>query len=266
MEGIHGKECDKDSFQLIFNQLIMATQARINVFPKAHFWLLIPFVLTIAGFYLSYWSKFTDAPWRQHMHGISATAWYILVVMQPWLIHNKPVIFHKRLGIIGVFLSGAVVFSALQVMPHQVVNEFLPDVLKYGFSFADLCALAGFSICVIAGVWKAKYINVHARWLISTVFWILLPATARLVYFPLLNIYEGNPPITYLQTVYLCFIITVLLPLLYLLWLDYKKEKKVYTPYLFTLIGITFYTLAIAPMGNWQWWIDICHNVIGRGL
>ena len=32
----------------------MENQPRINLFPKAHLWLLIPFVLTIAGFYLSY--------------------------------------------------------------------------------------------------------------------------------------------------------------------------------------------------------------------
>ncbi|MGB1262419.1 MAG: hypothetical protein ACPG52_05865 [Cognaticolwellia sp.] len=239
---------------------------KIDLFPKAHLWLLIPFVLTIAGFYLSYWRVFDEAPWRQHMHGLSATAWYILVIIQPWLIHNKSTSFHKKLGIIGVFLAGAVVFSALQVMPYQVVNEFLPDILKYGFSFGDICALTGFSICVILGVLNAKNLNEHARWLISTVFWILLPATARLVYFPMLTAYEGNPPLTYIQAVYFCWIITTVIPLLFMMYLDYKKEKKVYNSYLFTLLGVSFYTLAIAPMGKWQWWIDICHNVIGKGM
>ena len=244
----------------------MEKRTNVNLFPKAHLWLLIPFVLTIAGFYLSYWSRFSEAPWRQHMHGLSATVWYILVVLQPWLIHNKPAKYHKKLGIIGVFLAGAVVFSALQVMPYQVVNKFLPDVLKYGFSFADLCALFGFSVCVIVGVLNSKNTNVHARWLISTVFWILLPATARLLYFPLLNIYEGNPPITYLDAVYICFGITTFFPLLYLILLDYKKQNKVYKAYMFTFVGITFYTMAIAVMGKWQWWINICHDIIGKGM
>lgn len=244
----------------------MEKQIKINVFPNAHLWLLIPFALTVAGFYLSYWSRFGEAPWRQHIHGLTSTAWYILLIIQPWLIHNKPASYHRKLGIIGIFLAGGVVFSALQVMPHQVVNEFLPDVLKYGFSFADLCALAGFSICVILGVMNAKYIDVHARWLISTVFWILLPATARLLYFPLFEAYEGNPPITYIQAVYICLILTTVIPLLYMMYLDYRKKKKVYTSYLFTLLGVTFYSLAIEPMGNWQWWIDICHAVIGKGM
>ena len=78
----------------------MDKQLKINLFPKAHLWLLIPFVLTLAGFYLSYWSKFSEAPWRQHMHGLSATAWYVLVILQPWLIHNKPPNYHKKWGLL----------------------------------------------------------------------------------------------------------------------------------------------------------------------
>lgn len=244
----------------------MKSQTRPLLFPKAHLWLLIPFTLTIAGFYMSYWSKFTEAPWRQHMHGLSATAWYVLIIFQPWLIHNKPAKYHRNLGIIGVFLAGGVVFSALQVMPHQVVNDFLPDVLKYGFSFGDLCALSGFSICVLMGVLNAKKTRVHARWLISTVFWILLPATARLVYFPMFNAYDGNPPYTYLQVVHLCWFVTTLLPLSFMIYLDYRDERKIYKAYLFTLLGVTFYSLAIGPMGRWQWWIDVCHAVIGKGM
>ena len=235
------------------------------VYPKAHLWLIIPFVLTIAGFYMSYWSVFTDAPWRQHMHGLTATAWYLLLILQPWLIHNKPPAYHRKFGIVALFLAGGVVFSAFQVMPYQVINEFLPDILKYGFSFADLCALTGFSIAVILGVINARDYNKHARWMISTVFWVLLPATARLLYFPLLAAYEGNPPITYIQAVYICFT-AAHLALLYLMVIDYRKHQKIYTSYAFAFIGVAFYTLAIAPMGKWQWWIDFCHAVIGRGM
>lgn len=235
-----------------------------QLFPKAHLWLLIPFILTIAGFYLSYWSKFNEAPFRQHLHGLSATAWYILLIVQPWLIHNKPVSYHRKVGFVGIFLAGGVVFSALQVIPFQIISD-LPDYLRYGFSFADLCAVSGFSISVILAVFNAKNTAKHARWMISTVFWVLLPATARLVFFPLVIAYDGNPPITYIQAVYLCMIVTNI-PLLYMIYLDYRKEKKVYSSYLFALVGVTLYTLSIKPMGEWQWWIDICHNVIAKGM
>ena len=100
----------------------MDEQTKTKLFPKAHFWLLIPFFLTFAGFYLSYWSKFSEAPFRQHVHGLTATAWYLLVIVQPWLIHNKHPKYHRKLGIIGIFLAGGVVSSALQVMPYQVIT------------------------------------------------------------------------------------------------------------------------------------------------
>ena len=199
------------------------------------------------------------------MHGLTATAWYLLLILQPWLIHNKSPVYHKKLGIIMLFLAGGVVFSAFQVMPYQVVNDFLPDMLKYGFSFGDICALTGFSIAVILGVLNVRDSNKHARWMISTVFWVLLPATARLLYFPLLVAYDGNPPISYIQAAYICFAAAHIV-LLYLMVIDYKKHKKIYASYSFAFIGVAFYTFAIAPMGKWQWWIDFCHLVIGKGM
>lgn len=73
-------------------------------------------------------------------------------------------------------------------------------------------------------------------------------------------------PITYLQAVYICWAVTTLLPLLFMIYLDYRKEKRIYAPYVFTLLGVTFYTFAIQPTGTWQWWIDVCHDVIAKGM
>jgi hypothetical protein len=118
---------------------------------------------------------------------------------------------------------------------------------------------------VVLGVLNARDYNKHARWMISTVFWVLLPATARLLYFPLLAAYDGNPPISYIQAAYICFAAAHIV-LLYLMIMDYKKYKKIYASYSFAFIGVAFYTFAIAPMGKWQWWINICHSVIGKGM
>ncbi len=35
---------------------------KLMPYKYLHFWLLIPFVITIIGFYNSYWSKFTETP------------------------------------------------------------------------------------------------------------------------------------------------------------------------------------------------------------
>ena len=98
--------------------------ARPVYYRKAHLWLIVPFVITLLGFFPSYWSRFTDAPFRQHLHGLTATAWYLLLIVQPWLYHNEPIRYHRKVGFVSIFIAGGVVFSALLVIPFNFISEY----------------------------------------------------------------------------------------------------------------------------------------------
>jgi len=236
-------------------------------FPRAHLWLLIPFAISVFGFYFTYWSRFNEVPFRQHAHGLSATAWYVLLILQPWLYHNKPISYHKKAGFIALFFAGAVVFSALQVIPFQIVSTdaHMSSVLRYGLSFYDLGALAGFSFSVLMAMLNSRETPKHARWMISTAFWALQPAFVRLVFFTLLIANGGNPPVEFLNVIYICLAITAF-PLLIMIFLDFRKEKKVYAAYACALLGTSIFTLLIQVFGTAQWWIDWCNNVLGKGM
>lgn len=236
-------------------------------FPKAHLWLLLPFAISILGFYFTYWSKFTEVPFRQHGHGLTATAWYFLLILQPWLVHNKPISYHRKFGFIALFLAGGVVFSALQVMPYQVVSTapHMIPMLRYGFSFADFAVLAGFSFSVIMAMINSRDTPNHARWMITTAFWALLPAFGRLAFFTLLIANGGEPLISFINVLFICLGI-MMLPLLIMIYLDYKKEKKFYVPYLFALIGISTVIALVPVFGTTQWWVNWCNNILGKGM
>ena len=233
-------------------------------FPKAHLWLLIPFVLTILGFYFSYWSKLSEVPFRHHGHGITATLWYVLLVIQPWIYNNKSLALHRKVGFVGLFLAGGVVFSALQVIPYNITSG-LTDYLKYGLSFFDFGALFGFSLSVIMAMINSKSIDKHSRWMISTAFWALQPAISRLIFFPLYIGSGGNPPIAFIDAIYLS-LLTVIIPIIIMVYLDYRKYKKVYRAYLFALIGTFLLTALVKVMGHAEWWIEWCDNILARGL
>lgn len=232
--------------------------------PNAHFWLLIPFAITITGFYWSYWSQFTEVPFRHHAHGITATAWYVLLIIQPWLYNNKPISYHRKTGFAGLMLAGGVIFSALQVIPYNIVSDF-PPVLKYGLSFYDFGALLGFGTSVIMAMLQSKEINKHSRWMISTVFWALQPAFVRLVFIPLNMATNGNTPISFIDTMFICVAITTA-PLILMMYFDYRYEKKIYVPYLLCLSGVPLLTVLVSIMGETQWWANWCENVLARGI
>ncbi|MHC4994388.1 MAG: hypothetical protein ACYTGQ_04965 [Planctomycetota bacterium] len=231
-------------------------------FPNAHLWLLAPFAIAIAGFYIPYWSKFTEVPFRQHAHGLSAAAWLALLVLQPWLYHNKPVSFHRKAGFAGVFLAGGVVFSALAILPH---NFDKTSPLMYGITFHNACVLSGFSLAVIMAMLNSRNISLHARWMITTAIWILQPAVTRLIYLPLVRLNDGQSPIEYVVIWYSCMLVSVI-PLLVMIGLDYKNERKAYTPYVFTLVGVAIAIGLMKPMSEAQWWVGLCDTVLLKGV
>ena len=230
-------------------------------FPKAHLWLIIPFLIAFTGFYFTYWSKFSEARFVQHLHGLSATAWFVLIIVQPFLYQKSKMNLHRILGTIGLFIAGGVVFSAMQVIPNNLKLENISENLRYSFIFADFVFVFGFSYSVIMAIIYKKDVDIHARYLISTVFWVMLPALSRLIYFPLLISYGFPTPISFLQCVYIAGG-SILLVLCILILLDFLKEKKLYRPYLLVTLTTLVVLLSWNYFGYAEWWREICYIVL----
>lgn len=216
-------------------------------FPKLHLWLILPFVITLLGFN-GYWSGFTEASFQWHLHGLSATSWYIILIIQPWLYHNRPIQVHRKVGMIGLLLAGIVVASALSVVKGNLLTVDGPLFpIRYSLSFIDILTVMGFGTSVILSVLNAKNTQVHARWMISTVFWVLAPATVRLSFLPLGMFYQPKEfsDFPFLWTdVFIWNTVFIVALIAFLIIRDYLKEKKVYFSYI--LVG--FVQLISIPM------------------
>lgn len=208
-------------------------------FPKLHLWLILPFVVTIAGFNY-YWSGLTEASFQWHLHGLSATSWYIILIVQPWLYQNRPIQVHRKVGMIGLLLAGIVVASALSVIKGNLLAEsghIFP--IRYSLSLIDILTVIGFTVSVILSVLNTKNTQVHARWMISTVFWVLSPATVRLSFLPLGMVYQPKEfsDFPFLRTdVFIWNTVFIVGLIAFLIIRDNLKEKKVYFSYVLVVI------------------------------
>ena len=154
-------------------------------YRNVHLWLMLPFAVVMLGFMYSYWLRFPDAPFRHHLHGLSATLWFVLLILQPWLITRGHRQSHRFYGMIALVVAGGVALSALGVIPYNLVNERLPEVARYGLSFVDIVLAPGFLFAVIMAIVNARNPDDHARWMISTVFWAVSPGLFRLMFIPM---------------------------------------------------------------------------------
>jgi len=88
---------------------------------------------------------------------------------------------------------------------------------------------------------------------------------SRLIFFPLYIFNDGKPPIAFIDAIYISLGVVVI-PLLVMIFLDYKRYKKIYTSYILALLGPIIVTWLITEIGTTQWWIEWCDTVLTRGI
>jgi hypothetical protein len=191
---------------------------------------------------------------------MTATIWYCFLVLQPWLYNQKNIKLHRKMGFIGLFIAGGLVFSALQVIPNNLTNERLQVLLRYGLSWADFIFLIGFTHAVIMAMLNSKNISIHARYMIASVIWALMPALSRLIYFPLIIGYGFPPPISFIDVIYISSVL-ILIVISIMVFFDYRKEKKIYNSYLILAAGTLFFAVTFETVGNADWWIAFCNRL-----
>ncbi|MCE2997964.1 MAG: hypothetical protein ACK5RG_18820 [Cyclobacteriaceae bacterium] len=169
-------------------QSITNIQADYKNFYK---WMLVPFSISILGFSYSYYLNLANATFHQHVHGISATLWYVLILIQPYLITRKQNIQkHKTLGTVGIILAGVVAGSALTIIPKNIddvkaldVNGFFNPTFAYFATLIDFLLVSMFMLSVGLAILsiKNKKVPDHVQWLMASVFFVLSPGLARLM-------------------------------------------------------------------------------------
>lgn len=226
----------------------------MDKYKNLHLWLLIPFSIAVLGFMRSYYLNFSNASWGNHIHGISATIWFMFVIIQPYLATHSQLKRHRLYGKIGMFLAGAVFASALVMIPENIrfaqtdIDPWVaPDYFLYGVSFFDFVAITGFGVSVIMAIIKSKQIDEHAIWMVSTVLWALMPALARfgLVFVLWFGGSLGFAEIAMITTPAIIITAGIIM----------YKLKRWHPAMLAVIIGhISVYL--IIPLGNNQTWID----------
>jgi len=178
------------------------SKVSIMKYKHFHLWMLIPFAISILGFSYSYYTNLANATFHQHVHGISATLWYILVIVQPYLIVRKQSIQrHKTLGTIGIILAGIVAGSAFAIIPKNIddvkaldVNGFFNPTFAYFATMIDFVLVCMFVLSVSLAILsiKKKKLTDHVQWLMASVFFVLSPALLRMLGLGAIILNKGN--------------------------------------------------------------------------
>ena len=94
------------------------------------------FLIQIAIFRY-YWPSFTTKSWEFHFHYWLVTAWYVFLIIQPYLAVNGKIEKHRTLGIIGFLIAGGTIFTGFSLLdfPLKLAANWTSDTPGPPLSF-----------------------------------------------------------------------------------------------------------------------------------
>ncbi|HYC95107.1 MAG TPA: hypothetical protein VEB39_05345 [Sphingomicrobium sp.] len=158
-------------------------------YRHAHWWILALFPLAGFAFWPSYVSTITSASFEFHAHGITAALWLALLALQSWSIHSGSVPLHRlsgrsSLALFPLFMAGgAGIF--LGMAQRYVSGSPFHAMYAPRLAWLDIVGVAGFAFCYFQALkWRRKA-QIHSRYMLATVLFLLPPIFGRLSAIPL---------------------------------------------------------------------------------
>ena len=142
-------------------------------YPRAHYYVLLVIGVTIAGFWESYFSTFTEGPWQFHAHGIGASIWIALVATQSWTAHRRQFAWHASAGkaslILFPFLIGGLAAIIDLTGKGYVSGEGATRALFGGsFLVGLLLAIAAYVTLYYRALKHRRKVWLHSGYMLAT--------------------------------------------------------------------------------------------------
>lgn len=150
-----------------------------------HMLLLVLLPAILFAFWPHYFGRIVAAPFAFHAHGLTATAWILLVAGQSWTIHARNHALHRTLGrlifvAVPLFVAGAAL--AFQSMAAKYVAQSDPFYAALGplLGLDDLISTTAFVLLARAALAQRRRPALHGGYLLGTVLLVVPPIVARL--------------------------------------------------------------------------------------
>lgn len=227
--------------------------ARKKFYQYAHLYLALGLVIVLIGFSKTYFGKLGDFTFPYHLHGISATLWMILLIVQPYLFQKGLLKTHRILGWTSLVLVPLIIIAGVIMMRLMIQGqENYPPNIVYKLAFIDAFTLLGFAVLYILALYFRKNLMLHSRFMVTTIFGPLVPALTRMFIFILGIASNFNEGLTYSY-------LLIEMVLIFIIWKErsIREIKFTYVPFLIFIVvqhGLMYYA------NEWTWWKVLMDN------
>jgi hypothetical protein len=142
-------------------------------YPRAPYYMVGVIAVILVGFWPTYFAVADTVPWQFHAHGMAASLWVLLVMLQSWTAHRKTQLpLHRAVGQASLFLFPFLIAGLAAIIDRQS-RDFLenePFNLAYGpgTMVATMTAMAAYVTVYYRALKYRRKVWVHAGYMLST--------------------------------------------------------------------------------------------------
>lgn len=224
-------------------------------YPHAHYYIVALLVVTFIAFWDSYFGIFMDASIADHLHGVTATIWIILMAVQSWLIHHGRPAQHRNWGLalfaVLPLMTGAFALVTLVGAMKSIAGHPFYHAVGQALLTVDVLLLVVTPCLVFLALRFRRNVRLHSALMFSTLTGLMPPALSRMFanYLPGLQIAGLEDLYKFEFSLQLSIAVSVALALVL-----YFRNRKHGWPWLLSAgISISSYVL-YASLGQTIWW------------
>jgi uncharacterized membrane protein YozB (DUF420 family) len=222
------------------------------LYKRAHIYFSLALLLALIGFFPSYFSRLGQTDAVRHFHGITALIWMLLLVTQAWLMRQGKRPLHRTLGKSALLLAPLFVASGVLVV-HSMLQGSNPFQRAFGpqLAWLDLSTVVYFGMVVGLALRQSRNIQLHARYMASTVVLVLPPAVGRIMGMGVPGIHSFE------AAVHAAYFFSELITLL--LILDDRRLGRIRLPYPMLLVFLLAQQAGFVLAPHCQPWLNLCN-------
>ena len=161
-------------------------------YRRAWIWVLALLALTFVAFWPGYFTRLASHSQAHHWHAAGAVLWTVLAIVQSWTVHNDRLALHRKTGLavfvlFPLFLVGGVwvihveasTLAGAMGSPAAMADPDTSQIAQFGFF--DPLANIGFAILVWGGLKYRHKVQLHARYMLASLLFVIAPIGFRLL-------------------------------------------------------------------------------------
>ena len=142
-------------------------------YKHAPYYILVVIAVIIAGFWPSYFSQGAGVPWQFHAHGVAASIWVLMVLVQSMTIHKGQLPIHRAVGksslLLFPFLIGGLA-AIIDLTGKGYVAADSPFRVEFGgqFLIGLALAIAAYVVLYYRALKFRRKVWVHSGYMLAT--------------------------------------------------------------------------------------------------